>query len=328
MKIGFCGKFSFDDRNKEKDFNFKTSTLSFLSKQEKLEREKKLELILSHNLNCLDNIIEYFKDKEDLEKMFRIGSDLLPFYVEYNNFYKKREELITSKLELFGRLALEYNVRLSFHPDQFVILNNPNKRIRQNSISEFEYHTDIARMMGYTDEFHKNGFACNIHMGGKKYSHKNFLNGYNLLSDEAKRIITIENDEFSHGLDSVLNLAEYLPIVLDIHHHWINTGEYIDLNDKRIIDIINSWRGVRPKIHYAITHEDVLRNENQLYDLESLLRDGLKKRDLRKHSNYFYNKDHNKWAFSFLNEFDLQLECKKKNQAQKKLIKELKNQIK
>jgi len=257
--------------------------------------------------------------------MFRLGSDLLPFYVEYNKFYKKNESLIESKLKQFGDLAKDINLRLSFHPDQFVILNNPSKRIRTNSILEFKYHADIARMMGYADEFHKNGFACNIHMGGKKFGHKEFLDGYKMLSKEAKNIITIENDEFSHGLESVLKLKEYLPIVLDIHHHWINTGEYININDDIVKEILSSWRGVRPKLHYAITHESVINNEKGMYNLEELLNNNYKKKDLRKHSELFYNKDHNNWAFEFLSKFDLQLECKQKNQAQEKLIKEYLN---
>lgn len=320
MKIGFCGKFFFEDKNKEKIFNFKTTTLTYLRKKNTKEVEEKLTEILNYNLHCLDFIYDYFKGKEDIYKMFRLGSDILPFYVEYNDFYKKNESLIEGKLRDFGEKARAINLRLSFHPDQFVILNNPNKRIRTNSINEFEYHTDVARMMGFTNSFHENGFACNIHMGGKKYDHNEFLKGFNQLSEEAKRIITIENDEFSHGLDSVLKIAENVAIVLDIHHHWINTGEYISAEDPRITTILNSWRGVRPKIHNALTHESVIKNEKGLYNLNELLNKGFNKRDLRKHSEIFYNEDQNKWALSFIEKFDLQLECKKKNYAQEKLI--------
>ena len=52
MKIGFCGKFSFKDKKRQDSFNFKTSTLSYLSKLSSREREYKLDLILEHNLNC------------------------------------------------------------------------------------------------------------------------------------------------------------------------------------------------------------------------------------------------------------------------------------
>lgn len=325
MKVGFCGKFSFKDKNKEKKFNFKASTLIYLNKLTKKEKEEKLNFILDHNLNCLDNIISYFEYKEDIYKMFRLGSDILPFYVENKDFYKKNESRISSKLKEFGDKAKNINLRLSFHPDQFVILNNPNKRIRKNSIIEFEYHTDVIRMMGFTSKFHENNFACNIHMGGKKYDHKEFLNGYNELSEDSKKIITLENDEFSHGLDSLLKVLEKIPIVLDIHHHWIKTGEYIQIDDKRIKDIVNSWRGSRPKIHYSISHEDVIFQKKGFYNLEELLEKGFNKRDLRKHSNGYYNQDHNNWAFGFLDKFDIQLECKNKNLAQEKLIKEYLN---
>ena len=70
---------------------------------------------------------------------------------------------------------------------------------------------------------------------------------------EARNSITIENDEFSWGIEASLELEKHLALVLDIHHHWIKNEEYIQINDDRISRIINSWRGVRPTIHYSMS---------------------------------------------------------------------------
>jgi len=137
------------------------------------------------------------------------------------------------------------------------------------------------------------------------------------LSPEARNTITIENDEISWGIEASLELVDTCALVLDIHHHWVKTGEYIEANDKRVERIIDSWCGVRPVIHYSVSREDVLEghSRHEKPALFPLMENGHNKQKLRAHSQYYWNEAVNDWALTFLDKFDIMTESKAKNLA-------------
>jgi len=124
-------------------------------------------------------------------------------------------------------------------------------------------------------------------------------------------------DEMSWGLDASLELEKHVALVLDIHHHWVRTGEYILPTDRRFDRVIESWRGVRPVIHYSVSREDLLTEwpNNELPDMEYLLMQGYKKAKLRAHSDFMWNSAVNDWALSFNDRADIMVESKAKNLA-------------
>jgi UV DNA damage endonuclease len=97
----------------------------------------------------------------------------------------------------------------------------------------------------------------------------------------------------------------------------VKTGEYIKANDKRIRSIIDSWRGIRPVIHYSISREDVLSTHESTLrpDYQRLIAEGYKKAKLRAHSDYCWNTACNDWALTFWDNFDIMVEAKMKNLA-------------
>jgi UV DNA damage repair endonuclease len=116
-------------------------------------------------------------------------------------------------------------------------------------------------------------------------------------------------------------LADLVPIVLDIHHHWINTGEYIEAFDSRVKKVIDSWRGVRPAIHYSVSREDVLTSHtrHERPSLLPLIESGHNKQKLRAHSDYYWNESCNNWAETHWEWADIMCESKAKNLASFKL---------
>jgi UV DNA damage endonuclease len=180
--------------------------------------------------------------------------------------------------------------------------------------------------MGYGKSFQD--FKINVHISGKQ-GPAGIRSAYKRLSPEARNCITIENEENSWGLDDCLDLGNILPIVLDVHHHWIREGEYLTPEDPRVLRVIESWRGVRPTMHYSVSREDYLTNHcvNSLPNHAALLEGGYKKQKLRAHSDFYWNNETNKWATTFLNQFDIMCESKGKNLASMELYNQAKSYL-
>ena len=183
----------------------------------------------------------------------------------------------------------------------------------------------MARWMGFGKSF-QDGCKINVHISGRQ-GPAGIIKAIPRLSPEARNLLTIENDEMGWGLESSLELEKHCALVLDIHHHWVRTGEYIQANDDRVKRIIDSWRGVRPTMHYSYSRDEWLTPaypdaedmHKGFHDMETLLSKGCKKQKLRAHSEMLPNRAVNEWALSFLPNLDIQVEAKMKNQAAEQL---------
>ena len=182
----------------------------------------------------------------------------------------------------------------------------------------------MARWMGFGKSF-QDGCKLNVHISGKQ-GPEGIKKALPRLSQEARNLITIENDEMGHGLDASLELEKDLALVLDIHHHWIRNEEYIDPNDDRVKRVIDSWRGQRPTMHYSYSRDEALAPANlgdkihsEMHDIKKLLELGCKKQKLRAHSDFLPNAKVNDWALSFSENFDIQTETKGKNLSAEQL---------
>jgi len=254
----------------------------------------------------------------------RLGSEMLQGYTheDWIPFWKQQDvqDHCAKIFAPIGTRARDLGVRLSFHPGQFCVLASESAEIVERSILEFEYHADMARWMGYGASWHDHGFKINVHLSGKGGATK-FLKTLGRLTPEARNLMTIENDEMTNGLDFTLAVAEHVALVLDVHHHWINTGEYIEPQDVRTSRVIDSWRGVRPAMHFSTSREDILVDHDRSVrpDLAELLARGYKKQKLRAHSDFCWNSAVNDWVLGFADQFDIQVEAKGKNLARDQL---------
>ncbi len=176
----------------------------------------------------------------------------------------------------------------------------------------------MARWMGFGKQFQD--FKINVHISGRA-GPEGIRSALKRLTPEARNCITIENEENAWGLDSTLELEKDCALVLDIHHHWCREGEYIQPTDDRVLRVIDSWRGVRPVMHYSVSREDVLVGhcDKTAPDYNLLLESGYKKAKLRAHSDFYWNRAVNDWALQFNKDFDIMCESKAKNLASKAL---------
>jgi len=307
-----------------KQYNTGSTTVAWLSRQTKDVAEQKLWDLMVQNIKSVNKLVAKVSTLDEQLRMVRISSDILPVYTQrdWSYFWQRADVLayLEKHFAPIGEQARQSNVRLSMHPGQFTVLASENPGIVERSIEEFEYHVDMARWMGYGRQFQD--FKINVHISGKQ-GPAGIISALSRLSPEARNTITIENDENCWGIESSLELAKHCALVLDIHHHWIRTGEYIQPSDDRCKRVIDSWRGVRPAMHYSVSREDVLVGhcENTMPDMPTLLSQGYKKQKMRAHSDFYWNNNVNDWALTFNDQFDIMCESKGKNLASFKLAK-------
>ena len=308
-----------------RQFNTGTTTVAWLNRQSRDVAEQKLWDLMVGNIEATRKLVERVGTLDPSLRMVRISSDILPVYTHADySYYWRKPDVISYAETAFkrvGDLARDRNVRLSMHPGQFTVLASDNPGIVERSIAEFEYHTDMARWMGYGQKFQD--FKINVHISGRQ-GPEGIRRALKKLSPEARNCITIENEENAWGLNDCLSLIDVVPIVLDIHHHWIREGEYISPTDPRVSQVVDSWRGVRPTMHYSLSREDILvgHSTTSRPDMATLLLEGYKKQKMRAHSNFYWNQPANEWALSFLNTHDIMCESKAKNLASFELAKQ------
>lgn len=323
-RIGFACKYMHPDQTQpvklleeiQRNYSEKSTTVAWMNRQTRSVAEDKLWEIAKHNAQAALNLVEYVGSLPNDLRMVRLGSNQLPLYTEPSWSYFWRQSDVKRYCEhaynRVGEAARRLDVRLSMHPGQFTVLASDNPDIVARSIEEFEYHADLIRWMGYGQKFQD--FKCNVHISGKR-GPDGIRDVLPRLSPEARNSITIENDENSWGVDASLELVNDVALVLDIHHHWCKTGEYIEPDDDRFKRMMDSWRGVRPAIHYSVSREDELPDHpvNVRPDMTALLEQGHKKAKLRAHSDYMWNQACNDWALEFLEHADIMVEAKMKN---------------
>jgi len=186
--------------------------------------EKRLKETVKNNLSCLLRILEFNLKHNIL--FFRITSDLVPFashsICQFNWQKKFKKEFAN-----IGNFIKKHRIRISMHPDQFILLNSLSERIYENSLRELTYHVDVLDLMEL-DLSSK----IQLHVGGiygdKEKSMKRFITRFKRINTKIKKRLVIENDEKLYSIEDCLNLNREIsiPLLFDtFHHECNNTGE-------------------------------------------------------------------------------------------------------
>jgi UV DNA damage endonuclease len=152
---------------------------------------------------------------------FRINSQILPLGTHpVSGYTLERLDRTGAIREAFleaGRLARETDVRLSFHPDQFVVLNSEREAVAASSIQELEFQAEIAELVGADVlVLHGGGGA-----GGVAAALARLERAVDRLSARARSRLALENDDRLFTPADLLPFCERvaLPLVYDAHHH-------------------------------------------------------------------------------------------------------------
>jgi UV DNA damage endonuclease len=136
---------------------------------------------------------------------------------------------VGEELARIGRFIKESGIRISMHPDQFIVLNSPDERIVDRSIAELYYHADVFDLMRLGSDA-----KIQLHAGGlygnPPESIARFIRRYNRLDPLIRRHLVLENDEQRFTAADCLNIHEQtgIPVLFDVFHHRChNHGEGI-----------------------------------------------------------------------------------------------------
>lgn len=221
----------------------KTMTYARFSKLEDRQAAiGRLEQIAEMNLHNTLRLLKHCNAHQIM--MYRFSSKLIPLATHAALDGWSPYAKLAPSFQAIGQFVKEKGMRVSLHPDHFCVFSTPRQEVLKNSIRDMEYHVDMLEAMEL-DEKSK----CNIHMGGaygdKETAGSRFIQQFSELPPRLKHRVTLENDDKTFNVAETLAAAEAVgvPMVLDIHHHAVNSG---GITNEELIDhywprIVATW---------------------------------------------------------------------------------------
>lgn len=257
LRLGLCCQFAAEP------IKFRTTTATAMLRLSKAERLDRLAGLCRANAEALRASLEYCAASGI--GAFRINSQILPVKTHPEAGYEVEElpdaHSIVALFRQCGEFARLKDIRLSFHPDQFVVLNSPNPRTVAHSLSELTYQAEVAEWVGSD--------TLNVHGGGaygdKRSALAKLQTSIENLPESVRTRLTLENDDKVYTPADLLPvcLATGVPLVYDVHHHRClpdgsSITEATDLarttwNREPLFHIsspLDGWNGPKPERHH------------------------------------------------------------------------------
>lgn len=213
LRLGLCCQFA------SEPIKFRTTTVTAMLRLNQLQRLTRLAELCQGNADALMAALQFCANHGI--GAFRINSQILPVKTHPTAGYEVGElpgsESLVTRFRECGEFARQHNLRLSFHPDQFVVLNSPNPQTLENSLAELAYQAEVAEWTGAD--------TLNVH-GGGAYGDK--AGALRVLRQSIERLpapvrsrLTLENDDKVYTPADLLPVCvdTGVPLVYDVHHH-------------------------------------------------------------------------------------------------------------
>jgi UV DNA damage endonuclease len=203
----------------EEPIKFRSATARVLGRSNRKEQLALLSEICLDNALSLRQALEYCHAHKI--GCFRVTSRLFPLKTHPETGYALSDlpeaKTIRDTLLDAGKFARTNALRLTMHPDQYVVLSSPSADVTERSTAELMYHDEIAEMIGVD--------VINIHGGGvygaPKESLKRLEKRLAALPESLREKLTLENDDRNYTPSDLLPICKkmHVPLVYDIHHH-------------------------------------------------------------------------------------------------------------
>jgi len=185
--------------------------------------------------------------------MYRMSSDLAPYvtHPDLTQFHRQIAEC-APELRAAGKRARQLDLRLSFHPSQFIVLNSPDPVLVQKSIDDLAAQTEMLDRMELNREA-----VLVVHAGGaygdRESGCARWIMTYRTLSPEIRRRLVLENDDGRYSAADALKIhdATGVPLIFDHQHFWCFNPENLELRPT-LARFLKTWPAkMRPKIHFS-----------------------------------------------------------------------------
>jgi len=217
--------------------------------------DERLLSTVEGNLHCLGEILRYNTSNGII--FFRITSDLVPF-ASHPVCTADWQESFRKEFAAIGAFIRDHAMRISMHPDQFILLNAKDPDILERSIAELAYHAEVLDLLEMDTTA-----KIQLHVGGvygdRDAGIDRFVERYLSLEEPILRRLVIENDDRRYTARDCLRVhAETgIPVIFDTLHHRVNASF-----DEQVADIYPdvaaTWRppdGI-PMVDYSTQDPD------------------------------------------------------------------------
>lgn len=241
LRLGLCCTFA------EVPIKFRHTTAAYVLRQPVAERMPFIADIVRHNADALTKAVAWCGSHGI--GAFRIANDVVPL-VTHPEAGFDLESLPADALDALDAAAASAaraDVRLSFHPDQFIVLSSIHERVVVSSLGELEHLGALCERLGVTQMTIHGGGAT----GGKPAALERLQRGLDRLSERARRTLVLENDDKTWTVADLLPAIRSagLPLVYDVHHHRCNPD---GLSEPEATEIATAtWGGREPWFHLS-----------------------------------------------------------------------------
>ena len=229
--------------------SFRSATHAYVSRLQTADRVAYLDAIALANIMTLAAVLEYCARIGI--RAFRVSSQLFPLATHPVSGYTfdalPSGEEILRQFAFVRQFAADRSIRLSLHPDQFVVLNSARPDVVDSAVAELEWQSEIAELLGADVVCLHGGSTA----GGYDDAIDRLIRGIDRLSPRARARLALENDDRCHGVIDLLPacLAAGVPLVLDAHHHRVLPR---DLTIEEATDwAVATWEDREPYFHLS-----------------------------------------------------------------------------
>lgn len=257
LRLGLCCQFAGEP------IKFRTTTVTAMLRLGQRERLARLAELCQQNAAALMASLEFCAQHGI--GAFRVNSQILPVKTHPEAGYAVSElpggAAMVESFRNCGTFARAHDLRLSFHPDQFVVLNSPNPKTLAHSLAELNYQAEVAEWIGAD--------TLNIHGGGaygdKTTALQALRANIECLPAPVRSRLTLENDDKVYTPEDLLPVCADtgVPLVYDVHHHrCLPDGLSIeDATEKaratwareplfHLSSPLEGWNGPKPERHH------------------------------------------------------------------------------
>lgn len=213
MRLGLCCKFL------DEPIKFRSATARYVGGKPRAAQRLFLGELALANADALVQAVTWCAERGI--GAFRISSQLFPLVTHSEVGYALAElptwSGLERRLDHVRELARARDVRLSFHPDQFVVPGSISPAVVESSLAELEHQALVAELVGAEQ--------LTLHGGGAQPDKATALDrlerGLDRLSPRARARVVLENDDRVFTVEDLLPLCRRagLPLVYDVHHH-------------------------------------------------------------------------------------------------------------